>query len=335
MEYLEIGLLILGALFFIGSFFLQEKLSSSDVDEIKKMSEKQIGVLMEKQLRDADMKIDGHIGETLNASLEKLERESDKETNEKLMQIGEYSDSVMEKMGKTHEEIMFIYQMLNEKQDKLTQLTKDAQDYESHLRSITEEMSKKTQTMQSQEDASRVERDTAVKVIMPVIPEPAPEILPPEPEETVYEEPVEEPVMEAVMDTPAPEAPVAAETPVVSEAPSTAEVFAEESPVIEPAAETVAPEAAPEVPVPEAAVSATESAADTAEKPAPEPPAKKKSSRKKPQPKIELAGGDDDNKEQIISMFKQGYTQVEIAKKIGVGLGEIQLILGLYGEGAL
>ena len=83
MEYLEIGLLVLGALFFIGSFFVQEKLSSSDVDEIKKMSEKQINALMEKQLRDADVQIDNRIGNKLNESLEKLERESDKETTEK------------------------------------------------------------------------------------------------------------------------------------------------------------------------------------------------------------------------------------------------------------
>ena len=266
MEYLEIGLLILGALFFIGSFFVQEKLSSSDVDEIKKMSEKQINALMERQLRDADAQIDSRIGNKLNESLEKLERETDKETNEKLMSIGEYSDTVMQKMDKTHEEIMFIYQMLNEKQDKLTQLTKDAQNYESHLRGISEEMQKSVTAQ-----AAQVETE-----------------------------------------------PVVSAEPTAMSAPAI-EVYAAEP---EPASETV-PEV--ETEVAEMPISAELEAPEPAAAPAP----------KKPQPKVSLDDTDDDNKEQIISMFKQGYTQVEIAKKIGVGLGEIQLILGLYGEGNL
>ena len=266
MEYLEIGLLILGALFFIGSFFVQEKLSSSDVDEIKKMSEKQINALMERQLRDADAQIDSRIGNKLNESLEKLERETDKETNEKLMSIGEYSDTVMQKMDKTHEEIMFIYQMLDEKQDKLTQLTKDAQNYESHLRGISEEMQKSVTAQ-----ASQVETEPAVSAEPAVMSAPAIEVYAAESEPTLE--------TAAEVETEVAEMPISSET---------------------------------EVPEPIAA-------------PAP----------KKPQPKVSLDDTDDDNKEQIISMFKQGYTQVEIAKKIGVGLGEIQLILGLYGEGNL
>ncbi len=37
-------------------------------------------------------------------------------------------------------------------------------------------------------------------------------------------------------------------------------------------------------------------------------------------------------KKQIVSMHQEGFSEVEIAKKCGVGIGEIKLILGLFDE---
>ena len=45
----------------------------------------------------------------------------------------------------------------------------------------------------------------------------------------------------------------------------------------------------------------------------------------------EDADGEDDN-EQILKMYKEGYSEIEIAKKLGKGLGEIKLVLGLFDE---
>ena len=38
-----------------------------------------------------------------------------------------------------------------------------------------------------------------------------------------------------------------------------------------------------------------------------------------------------DNSE-ILQLYKEGVSEVEIAKKLGRGLGEIKLVLGLFGE---
>ena len=35
---------------------------------------------------------------------------------------------------------------------------------------------------------------------------------------------------------------------------------------------------------------------------------------------------------QILSMYKEGMSEVEIAKQLGRGLGEVKLVLGLFGE---
>ena len=67
----------------------------------------------------------------------------EKETNEKIMAISEYSDTVMENMNKTHNEIMFLYNMLNDKHTELTGLATDLQKIAANVKSIQEGMAKK------------------------------------------------------------------------------------------------------------------------------------------------------------------------------------------------
>ena len=40
----------------------------------------------------------------------------------------------------------------------------------------------------------------------------------------------------------------------------------------------------------------------------------------------------DNHNEQILSFWKEGMSEVEIAKTLGLGLGEVRLVLGLYKE---
>lgn len=47
MTGLEFGLLLIGALLVAASFFMTKKFSDSDIDELKKMSESQIKVILE------------------------------------------------------------------------------------------------------------------------------------------------------------------------------------------------------------------------------------------------------------------------------------------------
>ena len=40
-------------------------------------------------------------------------------TNEKIMAVNEYSDTVLEEINKNHKEVLFLYDMLNDKHDNL------------------------------------------------------------------------------------------------------------------------------------------------------------------------------------------------------------------------
>ncbi|MDD6551291.1 MAG: DUF6115 domain-containing protein [Lachnospiraceae bacterium] len=150
MSGLEIGLLIIGAVFFVGSFFVSEKLSSSDMDEIKGLSEDEMKALLEKNLKEADEKLDKALSEKIDEKTEEFAAGADKETNNRIMSIGEYADSVFDSMSKTHDEIVFLYQMLNDKQEQMTKLTKTLGEAESHVRELL------TEAERQKEEAERI-----------------------------------------------------------------------------------------------------------------------------------------------------------------------------------
>ena len=164
MTGLEIGLLIIGAVFFIGSFFISEKISPSDMNEISGLSEDQIKALVEKQLNDADDRIDKAISDKVDEKSEEFIAGADKETNNRIMSIGEYADSVYDSMNKTHDEILFMYQMLNDKQETMTKLTKSLGEAESHVRELLSESEKQKNLIIEQNNVNpAVQVDDSIK----------------------------------------------------------------------------------------------------------------------------------------------------------------------------
>ena len=202
----------------VGSFFITERLSPSELNKIAELSKDELGRIIDGALADAGSKVEESIDAQIAASSEKVERALEKETNEKIMAISEYSDTVMENMNKTHNEIMFLYNMLNDKHAELTGLATDLQKIAANVKSIQEGMAKKK------------------------VPEPAPGVKP---------EPVEEKVETKEQKIPA--------------------VKKEENPETE-----------------------------------------------------------ENHTGKILEMHKNGMPSVEIAKALGVGLGEVNLVLGLY-----
>ena len=108
-------LLLTGVVFMVGSFFITERLSPSELNKIAELSKDELGRIIDGALADAKSKVEESIEAQIDASSEQVERALEKETNEKIMAISEYSDTVMENMNKTHNEIMFLYNMLNDK----------------------------------------------------------------------------------------------------------------------------------------------------------------------------------------------------------------------------
>ena len=131
MTGLEITLLLVGIVFMVGSFLITERLSGSELNKVSELSEDEIRRILERELTSAQQKIDTQIEQSIVNSIEqssdRVDRALDKETNEKIMAISEFSDTVMENMNKTHNEIMFLYSMLNDKHATMTEHMEELQ----------------------------------------------------------------------------------------------------------------------------------------------------------------------------------------------------------------
>ena len=113
MEILQIVVLFVGAILFTVSFFIPDK--KVNTKEIREKEEKIIKDIIDKELSGVRLKVNEVTEESIEYARDKSERQLDRITNEKMMAINEYSDTVMTEIHKNHEEAVFLYDMLNNK----------------------------------------------------------------------------------------------------------------------------------------------------------------------------------------------------------------------------
>lgn len=140
MTAVEITLVIVGIVFLLVSFFVQEKLSPKDIESITSLSENELKIIVEKNLKNANQQVEDAIADTVEEQKETTKRELEKETNEKIMAIDEYSNTVLESMNKTHNEILFLYSMLNDKHTELTDLAAQLERFSENMKNTENEV---------------------------------------------------------------------------------------------------------------------------------------------------------------------------------------------------
>ena len=117
MTAFEIVLLTTGVIAFVISFFIPEgKGKEASLDE-EKLQE-----IIDEKVNNAKRRIDDLTEENVNYSMEKSERALEKITNEKILAVGDYSDSIMNDLNKTHQEVVFLSDMLDKNKGDLTKL---------------------------------------------------------------------------------------------------------------------------------------------------------------------------------------------------------------------
>ena len=246
MTMIEIILLLVGCVFMIGSFFISEKLSSSELNKIAELSEDELKKIIERELNNAGTQMDEVIGQKIEEAGEQAERAMEKESNEQIMQIHEYSETVMESMKKTHDEIMFLYSMLNDKHTEMTSMTGDLQRLAADIRNLQENLSAKAGTS--------IRKPVAESHV------------------------VQQPVMK-------------------------------QNAVVQPMTETIDVQPEPEVQVNR--FQEIQEPEQKTEKP-------------------ETADAQGMSNDMILKLYEQGLSKVEIAKQLGRGLGEVNLVIELY-----
>lgn len=155
MEIMEIVLLIAGGVIFILSFLLpggKEAASGQSAEQAKKEISDMFGAEMDKIRGHVDDVVD----EAVTYATEKTERALERLTNEKIMAVNEYSDTVLAEIHKNHEEAMFLYDMLNNKHvnlkntvSEVNRTVKEAEEAVSGFRALTPEAAEGGQNMEA------------------------------------------------------------------------------------------------------------------------------------------------------------------------------------------
>ncbi len=277
----EIIILIAGAILITVSFFVPDKSSGMLEDGDLTIDDEAIKSVVNEEVRKAKESIDEAAKLSVSEGKDKLERYMDRLTNEKMMAVNEYSDTVIEQIKKDHEEAVFLYDMIDNKH--------------SQVKNTAAELT------QLQKDVKRLSESIPEQVTIPQ-PAPAPAVIP---------------------ETPAPVTEVIPDIPVVAEP--------------APAEESVSFDAlTPEkIEIPEEIAEPV-----IQEKPAKKP---KASAKKDVEPAsdgpiggegIELMFDSDstsmNNNDRILALHKEGKSNMAIAKELGLGVGEVKLVIDLF-----
>ena len=118
MDIWTIVVLIIGIIIIVVSFMIP---SGKDVriDATDALAKREIEDLVSMEMGSIKTHVDEVLEEAIEYAMEKTERSLERLSNEKIMAVSEYSDTVLKEIHRNHEEVMFLYDMLNDKHKNL------------------------------------------------------------------------------------------------------------------------------------------------------------------------------------------------------------------------
>lgn len=136
MGLMEIVLIIIGIVAFVLGFFLPGDRKGSSQSQVR-IDEEDIRNVVEKEMEEARSQLGDIVDETITYAMEKTERSMDRLTNEKMLAVNEYSDTVLGEINKSHKEVVFLYDMLNDKHESLKATVSEAIRTDSEIRQVS------------------------------------------------------------------------------------------------------------------------------------------------------------------------------------------------------
>ncbi|SHO49831.1 DUF6115 domain-containing protein [Anaerocolumna xylanovorans] len=123
MEAIAIILIILGIAIIIVSCFMVDKTD-------KKSGEFVLDTVLDQSMADLSKELKQRFDETCQETAEgyifKAENQLNQLSNEKIIAVHDFSEQILEKIKHNHEEVVFLYKMLGEKEEEFKGLMKNA-----------------------------------------------------------------------------------------------------------------------------------------------------------------------------------------------------------------
>lgn len=124
MSPLEIILIILGITTIIVSSRLVDHSKNSNVKQQGSTNTEEL-LKREEELKSQAEQLETQLSELREEILVRTDDDLSRISNEKIMAVGEYSDQILEKIKHNHEEVVFLYNMLNDKEKELKTAVRD------------------------------------------------------------------------------------------------------------------------------------------------------------------------------------------------------------------
>lgn len=121
---LDICLIIAGLAVVAVSFFAFEKFDEKQ-DSLEDGNDRSVEVWSAKEEQRVKERVSSLLEEKTEEAMERTEESLKALSNEKIMAVTELSDQVLEQINKNHSEVVFLYDMLNEKDNEIKELIND------------------------------------------------------------------------------------------------------------------------------------------------------------------------------------------------------------------
>ena len=131
MSFYEIVLFILGAAFFIISFFVG--------NEAENDTKTAAFVLDDEKMKEVADKVQSKIKDEAENYLNEAEDKLKSLSNDTIISVDDFSKQTLERIAHNHEEVVFMYHMLQTKEEDLKKLAESLQSTKNELRNEQKE----------------------------------------------------------------------------------------------------------------------------------------------------------------------------------------------------
>lgn len=142
MEVIEIVLLITGLLIVIASFVIADK-KAGDKESLPEFNFEERKKILLEEKEQLEIEIEKVLEDKKEEAIIKTDDELSHISNEKIMAMNEFSDQVLAKIEENHKEVVFLYNMLNEKETELKKLMQERRTTDSRREHKVVEMESK------------------------------------------------------------------------------------------------------------------------------------------------------------------------------------------------
>ena len=146
MEAVEIIFIALGVILLIASCFIKQKENSPtemDYDSlVQRLSRRELSQEEIEEIRRVVARI---VVERREKIIEETDDYLSKVANEKILSVNEFSEQIMERLNVNHKEVVFLYNMLNEKEAEMKETLSRISDASRNTMLIMEELEEKNQ----------------------------------------------------------------------------------------------------------------------------------------------------------------------------------------------